>query len=97
MPIGLYAENMIHDHTYVEGGFAQAFSRIQRRAREGEMIRYADPYGDTMFNRPQLKKLTDEIGAIGERAPELALDVRTIQDLIVRILRDAGYLWVSGD
>ena len=88
---------MNHNRTYVEGDFAQAFSRIHAQARAGEMIWYADAQGDTMFNRSQLRKQTDELGAIAERVPELAQDVRAIQDLIHRILRNAGYLWVSGD
>ena len=97
MSLRLYAEDMVHGRSYLELDFDKAFFRIREQAVLGEMIRYVDPYGDTMFNQLQLRKLTEEIGATAERVPELAQDVHAIQDVIERILRNAGYLWISGD
>lgn len=63
------------------------------------LLRYIDPYGDTMFNRQQAALLVQELGEVQRQAdPEAAAILGCVATLAQRVEAEPHlYLWFLGD
>jgi hypothetical protein len=97
MGLAVYVENKVHGRTYAGPEPGSALERVVARSPAGSWLANVHPYGDTMFNVPQLRYVTEELHAIARDNPDLGTDVATLAALIESANRTAGYLWISGD
>lgn len=97
MGIAVYTENQIHERVYAGSDVGLQLARLLEQATDHGLLADIGPLGDTMFNIGQLYRLDEELREIGRAWPELAADAEAFCSLIQTIIRNRGYLWLSGD
>ncbi|MDT7725944.1 MAG: hypothetical protein QOI21_2520 [Actinomycetota bacterium] len=96
MGLAVYVEDQIHGRSYAEEA-GRWLTRVVVEAVPGSVLSGTYPHGDTMFNVPQLNRISAEFEEILARRPDLKSDVDALLELFEQVRRMRGYLWVSGD
>ncbi|GAB3119368.1 hypothetical protein GCM10027160_33260 [Streptomyces calidiresistens] len=97
MGCAVYLENQVHKREYAGSEVSEKFSLILAESGEGGLLRYVDPYGDTIFNVPQLYDLIEEVNDISAASPEVREAANLVIEVIWRVIRRRGYLAILGD
>lgn len=97
MGIAVYLEDQIHGRTYAGSEAGTHLSKVLEVAPDGGLLSGINRFGDTMFNIVQLRQLEVELDAIAVAHPDLNLDVEYWKETFTVIIRNRGYLWLSGD
>jgi hypothetical protein len=97
MGLAVYRESQAHGRTYVGPEVGESLSKVLEAASGVGLLAGIHVFGDTMFNMVQLRRLEEEIENLATVRPQLVDDVHLLRNLIGRIVRDRGYMWISGD
>jgi hypothetical protein len=95
--VAVYLEDQIHRRTYAGPEAGAHLARVLAAAGPDGLLAGVHPYGDTMFNLVQLQHLDRELEALADAHPPLRPEVDVLKELIEKVTRQRGYLWLSGD
>ncbi|MFF1692027.1 hypothetical protein ACFVXC_00085 [Streptomyces sp. NPDC058257] len=96
MAVSIYLENEAHERiAYVGDDPDESFIAVCREASEGSWLATVNPWGDTMFNVPQLEQFVGELIQIPEEQKSAV--IRQVADMAQKAVLLRGYLFISGD
>lgn|SRR5262245_43038751 len=97
MGIAVYLEDQVHGRMYAGPEAGIHLSNVLEVAVADGLLSGIHRYGDTMFNVVQLRQLETELDAIAAANPDLGSDIDYLKEILAKVTRSRGYLWLSGD
>ncbi|MBB5933124.1 hypothetical protein FHS42_000142 [Streptomyces zagrosensis] len=97
MGLAVYIEDQVHGRSYAGPEAGKWLSSLVSAAAGHGQLAGVHVYGDTMFNVVQLRWLLVEIERISAEQPKLSSAATGVAKLIEEVIKQRGYLWISGD
>jgi hypothetical protein len=95
--LSVYFEDQNHSRAYADG-FGWKIELFRQRAADVDLLRDIHLHADTMFNVPQIERLIAEIQRIEKEDTSALSDAANeLLEAFNRVIRNRGYLWISGD
>jgi len=102
MALNIYVENRNHDRvrSLVDDADGSLMAACRSAIETSCVLGSVSPYGDTMFNEHQLKRLLvelDEVVRQGSSSPAQRRLLQELDDAAREAIQIHGYLFISGD
>lgn len=97
MGVDVFVEDQVHARSYGGPALGEQFSRILMKVGRGGLLSGVDLHGDTMFNTVQLRDLMTELAHVRKVEAGIAADIDNFSDVVQTVIRQRGYIWISGD
>ncbi|MFD5753305.1 hypothetical protein [Streptomyces sp. NPDC127033] len=97
MGLAVYIEDQNHRRVYAGREAGACLEAILPHVEAGALLAGVHLHGDTMFNSPQLMRVTSELDLLAERNFDAKGDAAKVKSILDGVVRRRGYVWISGD
>ncbi|WP_030194096.1 hypothetical protein [Streptomyces sp. NRRL S-87] len=97
MGLAVYTEDQNHQRAFAGKQAGRCLEEILPHVEVDSLLYGVHRHGDTMFNSPQLMRVTRELDLLLETHPQMRGDAAEFKAVVEGVVRRRGYLWVSGD